>query len=239
LTLQKRKILNNTHLTEEQKGTQIKSIKYKNDFLEELHMPFYFLDQDGTCATLKEGDDILSINNIEEYLNLAADLFLSGGISKQIAALKAGFNEFFPVSQLKVFTVSELEKILCGTPESLSLNWTRQEIIDNAKFSSGFSTNSRAVQYLLNVLTSFSIEQRRSFLQFLTGSPRLPVGGWKGLRPQFTVHLKTLPAPDQHLPSVNTCFLFLKLPDYSSQQILQERLLYAMNNGQNAQFDFD
>lgn len=38
---------------------------------------------------------------------------------------------------------------------------------------------SRAVRFLFEVLSSFDAEQQRLFLQFVTGSPRLPVGGEK------------------------------------------------------------
>lgn len=43
---------------------------------------------------------------------------------------------------------------------------------------------SRAVKYLFEILSSFDSEQQRLFLQFVTGSPRLPVGG----RFCFAVH---------------------------------------------------
>lgn len=36
---------------------------------------------------------------------------------------------------------------------------------------------SRAVKFLFEILSSFDSEQQRLFLQFVTGSPRLPVGG--------------------------------------------------------------
>lgn len=58
--------------------------------------------------------------------------------------------------------------------------------------------------------------------------------GWKGLEPQFTLTRKVVDKPDEHLPSVNTCFVYLKLPEYSSKKVLHERLLYAMTHGQNS-----
>lgn len=33
------------------------------------------------------------------------------------------------------------------------------------------------MKYLFEILSSFDSEQQRLFLQFVTGSPRLPVGG--------------------------------------------------------------
>lgn len=38
-------------------------------------------------------------------------------------------------------------------------------------------------------------------------------------------------AADEYLPSVMTCFNFLKLPDYSSKEVLREKLLLAINEG--------
>jgi E3 ubiquitin-protein ligase TRIP12 len=235
LCIERRKILANNSLSEAEKKTQVAALRYQKGRIEDLDITFSLPD-----GELKLGGDEIFVNscNLEEYVDLAANLYLSTGIRKQMHALRKGFNQLFPSSRLKLFSVLELEENLCGTPENLE-NWTREDILENAKFSNGFSANSKAVGFLVNVLTSFTPEQRRSFLQFLTGSPRLPIGGWKSLQPKFTVQLKTLEFPDHFLPSVNTCFLFLKLPDYSSQDVLRERLLYAMNNGQTAQFDFD
>lgn len=48
----------------------------------------------------------------------------------------------------------------------------------------------------------------------------------------------TLPAgdvsSDAYLPSVMTCANYLKLPDYSSKEVMRERLLTAINEGQGA-----
>jgi E3 ubiquitin-protein ligase TRIP12 len=52
-------------------------------------------------------------------------------------------------------------------------------------------------------------EERRKFLKFVTGSPRLPNGGFAALDPKLTLVLKkplTLKEnPDNILPSVMTC----------------------------------
>lgn len=50
------------------------------------------------------------------------------------------------------------------------------------------SLHSRAVRFLFDVLSSFDAEQQRLFLQFVTGSPRLPVGGeWSWIH-TLTIH---------------------------------------------------
>jgi len=69
-------------------------------------------------------------------------------------------------------------------------------------------------------------------MQFLTGSPRLPVGGFAELRPRLTVVRKSVPTADDHLPSCSTCQVYLKLPAYSCRQVLRQRLLQAIREGQ-------
>lgn len=97
--------------------------------------------------------------------------------------------------------------------------------------------DSKSVQNLLSVMSHFTDLERRNFLQFVTGSPKLPIGGFKNLTPSLTVVCKPSEAPyisDNYLPSVMTCVNYLKLPDYSSMEMLKLRLGTAVREGQGA-----
>lgn len=74
------------------------------------------------------------------------------------------------------------------------------------------------------------------FIQFLTGSPRLPIGGFGALEPRLTVVLKKPETQvkytsDQILPSVMTCQNYLKLPEYSTYEILKAKFDTAVSEG--------
>jgi E3 ubiquitin-protein ligase TRIP12 len=77
----------------------------------------------------------------------------------------------------------------------------------------------------LRFMSELTLDERRSFLKFVTGSPRLPHGGFASLDPKMTlVHKKPLllkDNPDHILPSVMTCQNFVKLPSYSSFEVLK------------------
>jgi hypothetical protein len=45
------------------------------------------------------------------------------------------------------------------------------------KADHGFNVESRAIRDLIEVMVSYDATMRRSFLQFITGSPKLPIGG--------------------------------------------------------------
>jgi E3 ubiquitin-protein ligase TRIP12 len=50
-------------------------------------------------------------------------------------------------------------------------------LLDCVKADHGFNIDSKSIRNLLEILSSFSLNDRRVFLQFLTGSPKLPIGG--------------------------------------------------------------
>lgn len=85
----------------------------------------------------------------------------------------------------------------------------------------------------VDVLVGMTGEERKGFLQFATGCSSLPPGGLANLHPRLTV-VRKVDASDKvntdgGYPSVNTCAHYLKLPDYSSGDIMRERLLAATN----------
>lgn len=54
------------------------------------------------------------------------------------------------------------------------------------------------------------------------------IGGLANLHPRLTI-VRKVDSGDGSYPSVNTCVHYLKLPDYSSAEIMRERLLTATN----------
>ena len=50
-------------------------------------------------------------------------------------------------------------------------------LLDSIKADHGFNMDSKSVRNLLQTMSELSPPQRRDFLQFVTGSPKLPIGG--------------------------------------------------------------
>ncbi len=100
----------------------------------------------------------------------------------------------------------------------------------------GYHSKSREYLDLIKFMVSLEKEDRRHFLKFITGSPRLPIGGFGALEPKMKVvltRLKQEEYPDDFLPSVMTCQNFLKMPPYTSYEILKEKFTQAMKEGQD------
>ncbi|XP_056160889.1 E3 ubiquitin-protein ligase UPL3-like [Syzygium oleosum] len=193
---------------------------------------------------LKSGDETVDVNNLEEYLSLVVDATVKTGIARQMEAFRAGFNQVFDISSLQIFTPHELDYLLCGRREM----WEADTLAEHIKFDHGYNAKSPAILYLLEIMGEFTPEQQRAFCQFVTGAPRLPPGGLAVLNPKLTIVRKhsstasTVPSngtgpsesADDDLPSVMTCANYLKLPPYSSKEIMYKKLLYAINEGQGS-----
>jgi E3 ubiquitin-protein ligase TRIP12 len=127
--------------------------------------------------------------------------------------------------------------------------------MDSIKADHGFNMDSKTVKNLLQTMSELTPAQRRDFLQFTTGSPKLPIGGkpfplhfvvtnnltihtgFKSLTPMFTVVCKPSEPPytsDDYLPSVMTCVNYLKLPDYTTIDSMRRQLFTAIREGQGA-----
>merc|ERR1712179_710778 len=190
---------------------------------------------------MKGGKDmIVTLDNLAQYVKLVSHWLLIEGVSSQMEAVREGFESVFPLSSLRMFYPNELDQIFCGGNGSESARayvaWDPKVLSESCKTDHGFNPDSRSIKYLYEVICSYDKEEQRQFLQFVTGCPRLPVGGFKALSPPLTIVKKSFDSqdvnPDDYLPSVMTCVNYLKLPDYSTKQIMREKLRIAAMEGQ-------
>lgn len=186
----------------------------------------------GYDIELKPGGRMIDVDdsNLEEYLELVLDKTLGSGIAEQVKEFQVGFSMIFPIHDLGIFSPDELA-LLCGNTDE---DWSKETLEQTIKADHGYNADSRSIRNLIDILSAFDGPERREFLQFMTGSPKLPIGGWRSLNPPFTVVRKPHEPPikaDSMLPSVMTCAQYLKLPDYSSKEILATQLWRAIRDG--------
>ncbi|CAJ1385999.1 unnamed protein product [Effrenium voratum] len=165
--------------------------------------------------------------NKYEYIQLMAEHKMTKCVQQQIDAFLRGLHEIVPPELLSLFDDKELELLISGLPDI-----DIEDLKANTEYHN-YTPQSDQIQWFWKVLSEFSQEQRAWFLQFATGTSRVPVEGFKGLvgmrGPQkFCIHRAY--GPDR-LPSAHTCFNQLDLPDYPSEEVLREKLLQAVHEG--------
>ena len=79
-----------------------------------------------------------------------------------------------------------------------------------------------------NILHSLSIEEKKAFLVFVTGTDRVPLEGLKALKFVVQKHGSNT----DHLPTAHTCFNILLLPEYESKTKLESKLRLVLNHNQ-------
>ena len=96
-------------------------------------------------------------------------------------------------------------------------------------------------QYNRRVLRTFSNEERQQFLRFVWARSRLPPSSadfTQKFKVQCPVGDGARMNPDVYLPTAHTCFFSLILPKYTSEDVMKEKLLYAISNCTAMDADF-
>lgn len=180
-------------------------------------------------------DTNVTLDNVHDYVNLLTHWTLFEGVQKQMEAFREGFEQVLPLSHLKLFYPEELEHLFCGGAHT---KWDAKMLLECCHVDHGYTMESRAIKFLFQILAEYDEDEQRKFLQFVTGSPRLPVGGLKSLTPPLTIVRKTNEGAAEHadayLPSVMTCVNYLKLPDYSTLETMRAKIRHAAMDGLNS-----
>lgn len=203
----------------------------KENSLEECGLELYFIQDmeilgKVTTHELKEGGESIRVTeeNKEEYIMLLTDWRFTRGVEEQTKAFLDGFNEVAPLEWLRYFDEKELELMLCGMQEMDMSDWQKNTIYRH------YTKNSKQIQWFWQVIKEMDNEKRIRLLQFVTGTCRLPVGGFVELigsnGPQKFCIDKV--GKETWLPRSHTCFNRLDLPPYKSYEQLKEKLLYAI-----------
>jgi len=177
----------------------------------------------------KNGQNIaVTEDNKKEYVKIYVNYRFMHGIEQQFLALQKGFNELIPQNLLKPFDERELELIIGGLG-TIDLNdWQTNTRLKHC------TTDTQQVVWFWQIVESYSEEMRARLLQFVTGSSRVPLQGFKALQGStgaagprlFTLHLVDMEPGS--LPNAHTCFNRLDLPPYPSKEIMEGKLTQAV-----------
>lgn len=190
-------------------------------------------EQFGTTISrdLKPNGDKIPVTNEnkQEYIKDVIQWRFVSRVEDQMNAFKSGFNELVSLSLLKIFDEGELELLMCGIGSIDVKDWKT-----NTVYKGDYHPNHIVIQWFWRVVLSFNNEMRSRLLQFVTGTSRVPMNGFKELYgsngPQlFTIEKWGNP---NSFPRAHTCFNRLDLPPYESYQQLRDRLIKAIEGSE-------
>ncbi|KAE8617135.1 hypothetical protein XENTR_v10008991 [Xenopus tropicalis] len=169
----------------------------------------------------------LTFSNRKEYVDRAIDYRLHE-MDRQVAAVREGMSWIIPVPLLSLLTARQLEQMVCGMPE-ISV-----DVLKKVVRYREVDEQHQLVQWFWQTLEEFSNEERVLFMRFVSGRSRLPANT-ADISQRFQI--MKVDRPHDSLPTSQTCFFQLRLPPYSSQPVMAERLRYAINNCRSIDMD--
>lgn len=206
--------------------SDILDLTFSIDADEEKHI-LYEKTEVTDCELIPGGRNVrVTEENKHEYVDLVAEHRLTTAIRPQINAFMESFNGLVPRELISIFNDKELELLISGLPEI-----DFEDLKANTEYN-GYTSASPVVQWFWEVVQSFSKEDMARLLQFISGTSKVPLEGFKALQgisgiQKFQIHKAY--GSRERLPSAHTCFNQLDLPEYSSKEQLQERLLLAIH----------
>ncbi|KAF5292290.1 hypothetical protein FQA39_LY03324 [Lamprigera yunnana] len=195
----------------------------------------FSVDEDSFGHTLqhelKPNGANISVDNTnkDEYINCVIKWRFVERVQDQMNAFLEGFSDLVPLNVIKIFDENELELLMCGIQNVDVKDWKQ-----NTLYKGDYHANHIVIQWFWRVVLSFSNEMRSRLLQFVTGTSRVPMNGFKELYGSNGPQLFTIEkwgAPENY-PRAHTCFNRLDLPPYDSYQRLREKLIQAIEGSQ-------
>ncbi|XP_076075095.1 E3 ubiquitin-protein ligase SMURF2-like [Mytilus galloprovincialis] len=184
-----------------------------------------------TQYELKPGGDDIKVteDNKKEYVRLYVQWRFMRGIEAQFLALQKGFNEIIPQHMLRPFDERELELMIGGLGKIDLDDWKQHTRLKHC------NPDTNIVKWFWKAADGFSDEMRARLLQFVTGSSRVPLQGFKALQGStgaagprlFTIHL--VDTNTDNLPKAHTCFNRIDIPPYESYEKLLSKLTCAVD----------
>lgn len=215
----------------------IRLLEFEGDVsMMEIYFETTYKDLLGETVTqeLKRNGSRIKVTNENrhDYVSKWIDFYLNKSIEKQFASFYKGFHNVIGGNALSLFQPKEIEMIICGDSETK---------IDTESFRSitkynGWRTTEEAIQspiieWFWKWFAQLSYIDQKKFLQFVTGSDRVPATGVHTMQFKIT----RMPFYGVHgsscikLPVAHTCFNELCLFEYSTQEEAFNKLYWAIN----------
>ena len=142
-------------------------------------------------------------------------------IAAQFEAFRTGFNLPLHKRALRLLSPKDLRTLLEGH-HAIDIEGLKQTVHYEDKFD---ATHPRIKEFW-EIVQDMTEDQHRKLLEFVTASPRVPARGIDEVL--FTIQRNGV--GDEYLPTSMTCFGRLLLPEYSSKEIMAEKLKLAIEN---------
>ena len=175
---------------------------------------------------------LLDFGNKDKFLRLSKEFRRKElECSEKMNCIIAGIATVLPIGLIRgIFTWEELQLKICGT-DDIDINILKKFTM----YQVGISDDDRHIQDFWTVVSSLTSKQLKRFIKFACNQERIPKPKDENhVPPPFP--MKIAPSDDRDgdqdklLIRAETCIFMIKIPRYSSIEVMQEKLIYSIQS---------
>ena len=175
-----------------------------------------------THDLVENGNDVaVTAENRHKYVELYADFLLNKSIERQFDRFRKGFSTVCDSKIFHLFRYEELELLICGSPV---LDF--EELEANTSYE-GFEKDDITIKNFWTVLHELSLEEKKRFLFFATGTDRAPIGGLARIGLVISKH-----GEENRLPASHTCFAVVLLAPTPDLEKMRKAIHVVLQNAE-------
>ncbi|XP_009892293.1 PREDICTED: probable E3 ubiquitin-protein ligase HERC4 isoform X1 [Charadrius vociferus] len=159
--------------------------------------------------------------NRQDFADAYVDYIFNKSVASLFSAFHTGFHKVCGGEVLQLFQPSELQAMVIG-----NTNYDWKELEKNTEYKGEYWADHPTIKIFWEVFHELSLEKKKQFLLFLTGSDRIPILGMKCLK----LVIQPTGGGESYLPVAHTCFNLLDLPKYTDKETLKSKLIQAIDH---------
>lgn len=198
----------------------------------EIYYVYEYQDENGKIITeelIDNGSEVL-VKDVNDYIQKRIS-FLVKKYKPYVDSMKKQIDKYIPLSKLRMFNSYEFELVVCGKPFIDVSEWSM-----NTTFQGKYSKKHKVVNWFWESLSAHTQEELSKFLQFCTGSSRVPIGGFsmlesnRGEIKKFCLNSVEYNKKGANFIKAHTCFNRVDLPMYKHKKEVEEAINTVLNN---------
>ena len=198
----------------------------------EIYYTYQYEDSNGKLVTdeLIEGGEDIKVTDINDYIEKRINYIVKKA-KVLIEYIQEGLFFYIPKYVIKSLNSYEFELLICGQPFIDVKEWK-----ENSIYKGKFTKSTSCVKWFWEEIYKLNQENLRRFLQFSTGSSRVPINGFQNLesnrgeKAKFCLNSVPYNKHGNNFIRAHTCFNRLDVPVFKKKSEVHDAIQFVLKN---------
>ena len=177
---------------------------------------------------IKNGSET-PVTDLNDYIEKIIN-YKCGLIDVFVSQIRKGLFSVIPKETIELFNADELELVLNGQPFIDIEEWK-----EFTEYRAPYNSSHRVIKWFWECLQTLNQKKLSNFLQFSTGTAKVPIGGFgtlesnRGEVARFTIMMIPYVAKQKNFIKAHTCFNRIEVPLFPSKELVKEAVDFVAN----------